>query len=73
MIIDNMVHCPHCDCDYTHLKSVELYNETEGEDRMSALLKFNCEGGHTFTMDVRQHEGITFVDFLKGGETDVSE
>lgn len=57
--------CPICSNEYVHLRSVELYNARSGEDRMSALLKFDCESGHSFTLDVLQYEGMTVLQEKK--------
>ena len=71
---DNMLVCPVCNETYgTHLTSVNLYNAVPGEDRLSAILQFSCECGQDFNVDIKQHEGTTLVDYLKGGETNGSK
>ena len=57
--------CPICSNENTHLRSVELYNARVDEDRMSALLKFDCECGHSFTLDIMQYKGMTVLQEKK--------
>ena len=53
--------CPICGGEFTHLTNVEVYNAREDEIRTSVILTFTCEDGHTFKIDVHQHEGNTFL------------
>ena len=71
---NNELLCPACkQYTGTHLKGVDLYNARTDENRMSTVLEFECECGHKFDVDVRQHEGMTLFAYLEGGETDDSE
>lgn len=56
---DDLLLCPICGYDYTHLSSIEPYNEKDG--RLCVKLHFYCEEGHNFYIDFLQHEGMTFV------------
>lgn len=74
MIVNNEVYCPHCKNAYgIHLKDVRVFNSIYDEGPITVRLNFDCELGHTFKVDLKQHEGYTIVKFLKGGETDVSK
>ncbi|MCO6498064.1 MAG: hypothetical protein J5I50_10405 [Chitinophagaceae bacterium] len=50
------LHCPKCDCEYTHLQKV---NEETFEDRPGVTLTFKCEEGHEFTYSLMNHKGYT--------------
>ena len=60
---EQILHCPFCTGEYTHLVNVETYNAVAGEDRLSVILTFECEDGHRFKIDFHQHEGQTIIKY----------
>lgn len=51
--------CPVCGFEYTHLMKVVETKSDEG--RMGVELQFECEEGHQFYADFRNHKGYTVV------------
>lgn len=51
--------CPECGFEYTHLVDVEKYKSRGG--RLSVILHFTCEDNHKFSYSFHQHEGNTFI------------
>lgn len=54
--------CPNCGHDYTHLREVTPYDPVPEEKRLSVRLLFDCEFcERCFTIDIHQHKGETQV------------
>jgi hypothetical protein len=60
--------CPFCGANHTHLKTVwrhslDSHDRSTEHQNESTLMGFECEeGGHHFALDLRQHEGSTYVE-----------
>lgn len=56
---EQIVCCPLCNTDYTHLEGYAPYYKKDGS--LCLHLIFSCETGHTFNMYLHQHRGYTCV------------
>lgn len=66
---NNVMFCPICGFEYTHLTGIKRYKEKDG--RLCVRLNFICEEGHKFHIDFHQHEGLTLInDEIYNYETD---
>ena len=53
--------CPFCDCNNTHLLGAKEENEVSNDSRLGVELKFECEAGCLFNLNIYQWKGWTNV------------
>ena len=53
--------CPFCNCDNTHLLEANEEHEVSNDSRLGAELKFECEAGCLFNLNIYQWKGRTNV------------
>ena len=56
--------CPSCGCPNNHLLKTSEHRGGSDEGRLCVELFFDCESGHRFIVDFRQHKGQIFVEML---------
>jgi hypothetical protein len=56
---ESVLICPVCGFEYTHLSAVIQTSSDEG--RPGVELQFDCEGGHSFYIDLRNYKGYTIA------------
>ena len=53
--------CPVCGCHNLHLMKVEEHTDSPSDGRASVKLRFHCEFGHEFEVNLYQSKGTMFA------------